>query len=234
MSVQMSMSAEGESENFLCGNENTTCLLGKEPASCEEGALCYDFVTPLIFPFLAVCFGLILQPISTRLRVPYTSLLLVAGCLLGILGCPVYLSLLTDSMQYWVHISPPTLFFYIFLAPLVFESAFNADSHLFLKSFKQIVFMAFILVIAQIFLVAVFQLKVIQSPNWDLYSALVFGAMLSATDPISVSSTLKELGASEALNTVIEGESLLNDGSAVVFYEAFLEAAVSGEANAGR
>ncbi|KAI0564729.1 Sodium/hydrogen exchanger [Gracilaria domingensis] len=47
--------------------------------------------------------------------------------------------------------------------------------------------------------------------------------MLSATDPISVTATLKSLGASEALNTLIEGESLVNDGSAFVLWEQFFE-----------
>lgn len=51
----------------------------------------------------------------------------------------------------------------------------------------------------------------------------MFGAMLSATDPISVTATLKSAGASEMLSTLIEGESLLNDGSAFVLFEAFLE-----------
>lgn len=51
----------------------------------------------------------------------------------------------------------------------------------------------------------------------------MFGSMLSATDPISVTATLKSLGASELLNTLIEGESLVNDGSAFVLWEAFFE-----------
>jgi len=44
------------------------------------------------------------------------------------------------------------------------------------------------------------------------------GAILCATDPVAVVALLKELGASVTFNTLIEGESLLNDGTAMVFF----------------
>ena len=50
----------------------------------------------------------------------------------------------------------------------------------------------------------------------------MMGSILSATDPVAVVALLKELGASVRLNTLIEGESLLNDGVAMVFYQLFL------------
>ncbi|KAJ8908592.1 hypothetical protein NDN08_005297 [Rhodosorus marinus] len=221
----------GTSVESLCGNEDVQCIIGA-PRDCV-GEECGSMVPGLVFPFLAISVGLILHPLSHRFRVPYTSMLMFVGVILGCLGCSVQMGLLTESLQLWAHISPPTLFFYIFLAPLVFEAAFNTDAHLFGKFIGKIIFLAFGVVVAQIFLIAVFQLYVIQSPDWTLYSALVFGAMLSATDPISVTATLKELGVSENLNTLIEGESLLNDGSAVVFYEAFLEGAIEGGLSGG-
>ena len=48
------------------------------------------------------------------------------------------------------------------------------------------------------------------------------GSVLSATDPVAVVALLKELGASVKFGTLIEGESLLNDGTAMVFYQLFL------------
>mmetsp|Transcript_39133 Transcript_39133/g.155094 ORF Transcript_39133/g.155094 Transcript_39133/m.155094 type:complete len:240 (-) Transcript_39133:63-782(-) len=226
-----SFSEGGSSVESLCGNEDVQCIIGT-PRDCV-GEECGNMVPGLVFPFLAISVGLVLHPISHQFRVPYTSMLMAVGVVLGCLGCSVQMGLLTESLQLWAHISPPTLFFYIFLAPLVFEAAFNTDAHLFGKFIGKIIYLAFGVVIAQIFLIAVFQLYVIRSPDWTLYSALVFGAMLSATDPISVTATLKELGVSENLNTLIEGESLLNDGSAVVFYEAFLEGAIEGGLSAG-
>ena len=50
----------------------------------------------------------------------------------------------------------------------------------------------------------------------------LIGTITSATDPVAVVALLKELGTEKAIGTLIEGESLLNDGSAVVLYVALL------------
>ena len=54
--------------------------------------------------------------------------------------------------------------------------------------------------------------------TWLFRSALLFGAVISATDPVAVVSILKESGASKKLGTLIDGESLLNDGTAIVIF----------------
>ena len=48
--------------------------------------------------------------------------------------------------------------------------------------------------------------------NWDWKTSLLLGALLGATDPVAVVALLKELGASKTMTTIIEGESLMNDG----------------------
>lgn len=59
-----------------------------------------------------------------------------------------------------------------------------------------------------------------ESYNWTFPQASLFGAIVSATDPVAVVAILRELiGASESLSVMIEGESLLNDGVAVLLYE---------------
>ena len=50
----------------------------------------------------------------------------------------------------------------------------------------------------------------------------MFGSVISATDPVAVVALLKDLGASKKLGTLIEGESLLNDGTAIVLIYGFL------------
>ena len=64
-------------------------------------------------------------------------------------------------------------------------------------------------------------------PGWNEFPAyaayLAFGAMVSATDPVAVVSLLKELGAPKQLATLIEGESLLNDGTAYVIFVIFID-----------
>lgn len=55
-----------------------------------------------------------------------------------------------------------------------------------------------------------------------LLTALAFGALISATDPVAVVAILAELGVSKNLDILIEGESLLNDGTAIVVFTVFL------------
>lgn len=63
----------------------------------------------------------------------------------------------------------------------------------------------------------------LESYNWTFPQACLFGSVISATDPVAVVAVLRELGASEALSVLIEGESLLNDGVAILLYEIFVE-----------
>ncbi len=60
---------------------------------------------------------------------------------------------------------------------------------------------------------------------WSIPIALAYGALISATDPVAVVSLLEEVGAPEKLRVVIEGESLLNDGAAILIF-AFMENAI--------
>lgn len=222
--------SETETYASICAltdaTDSYTCKL-HALASCAE-LHCNKSLTALVFPLISLCIGCILKPITKFIRIPYTLALLAAGMALGAVGCVLDLGILTVSLQQWVHLSPPDLFFYIFLAPLIFEAAFNADWHIFRRLLIPIFTAAFPIVIAQTALIAAFTKWVTARINmdWPWWSALMFGAMLSATDPISVTATLKELGASEYLGTLIEGESLVNDGSAFVLWEVFFHNAL--------
>ena len=66
-------------------------------------------------------------------------------------------------------------------------------------------------------------------PDWSLSTGITFGAMLSATDPVAVVALLHELGAAKQLALLIEGESLFNDGSALVVFIVFLDFMVGQE-----
>ncbi|KAI8536746.1 hypothetical protein RHMOL_Rhmol10G0281000 [Rhododendron molle] len=57
--------------------------------------------------------------------------------------------------------------------------------------------------------------------DWSWKTSLLLGGLLSATDPVAVVALLKELGASKKLCTIIEGESLMNDGMAIVVYQLY-------------
>lgn len=200
------------------GNEE-----GSESIRQAKEELCTEKFTIIIFPFLALFLGCLATPVARKLNLSYTLVLLFIGMSLGVIGCALDLGLLSTSLRQWVHLNPPTAFFYIFLAPLIFEASFNTRWHVFKRLIIPILTAAFVIVILQVGLIAVFQKMVIRTGQWTWWAAFMFGSMLSATDPISVTATLKSLGASEFLNTLIEGESLLNDGSAFVLWEAFFE-----------
>lgn len=59
--------------------------------------------------------------------------------------------------------------------------------------------------------------------KWTFSQAALFGAIVSATDPVAVVAILRESGTSETLSVMIEGESLLNDGVAILLYDIFKE-----------
>ncbi|KAG6396802.1 hypothetical protein SASPL_142959 [Salvia splendens] len=69
--------------------------------------------------------------------------------------------------------------------------------------------------------------------NWSWKTSLLLGGLLSATDPVAVVALLKELGASKKLSTIIEGESLMNDGTAIVVYQLFYRMVLGWDFNWG-
>ncbi len=135
-------------------------------------------------------------------QIPYTLLLVIVG--LGLAFINVRL----------VNLSPQ-LILEIFLPPLLFEAAWNVRWRE-LKSnwFPVMLFTIFGVIIS--ILVIAFGLS--QFTNLTLPTALLVGASLSTTDPVSVVALFRQLGASKKLTILMEGESLFNDGVAVVAF----------------
>lgn len=77
-------------------------------------------------------------------------------------------------------------------------------------------------------LTAVLSVNLFLAYDWSWPTALLFGSILSATDPVAVVALLREIGTSKTLSTLVEGESLLNDGSAIVAYSVLIELVVPG------
>jgi len=145
-----------------------------------------------------------------RLHIPYTVGLVLAGLLLGALHL-FQAPLLTKD-----------LLFSIFLPGLLFEAAFHIEFKDFWQNRVTIVALAIPGVIAATALTAIILMPVasalhfVQGFTWQY--ALVFGAMISATDPIAVLAIFRTLGIPKRLAVLLEGESLLNDGTAIVFF----------------
>ena len=100
------------------------------------------------------------------------------------------------------------------------------DFYIFKRLLSQSVFLAVFGVLYSAFCTAVV-VKYIFPFNWSWLEALMFGGAFSATDPVATIALLKDLGAPEPVGVLIEGESLLNDGTGFVIFIAF-EHAVSG------
>jgi sodium/hydrogen exchanger 10/11 len=115
---------------------------------------------------------------------------------------------MTDLIQ--VSNMDPHLMLLVFLPILLFESAFAVDMGVLRKQMSQIWCMALVGVLISSLLTACFVWAL--RPDWEFNVCWLVGTITSATDPVAVVALLKELGTNKAIGTLIEGESLLNDG----------------------
>ncbi|KAI7727774.1 hypothetical protein M8C21_018405, partial [Ambrosia artemisiifolia] len=154
-------------------------------------------------------------------RVPYTVALLIIGVAMGSLeyGTGHRLGKVGDGIRIWANIDPDLLLA-VFLPALLFESSFTMDVHQIKKCMAQMVLLAGPGVLISTFFIGA-ALKLFFPYNWSWKTSLLLGGLLGATDPVAVVAFLKELGASKKLSTIIEGESVMNDGVSIVIYMFF-------------
>jgi CPA1 family monovalent cation:H+ antiporter len=159
------------------------------------------------------------------LRVPYTVALVFAGLLLGTLHLfePPHLT--------------KELLFTVFLPGLLFEAAFHIEFREFWRNKLAITALAVPGVVAAIALTVLIltpvanSLHFVQGFTWQ--HALVFGALIAATDPIAVIAIFRSLGVPQRLAVLMDGESLLNDGTGIVFFMLSLAAVAGNSVTAG-
>ncbi len=146
-------------------------------------------------------------------NLPYTIALLIVGMLVGLTGIEE------------IELSKGLIFF-IFLPALLFEGSIHIDLNKLRDNAKIITILAFIGLTASVFIVGII---INEFTGIPLLPAVLFGAMIMPTDPVSVLALFKKLGVPKKLTTIVEGESLFNDGVGVVLFSVIL-ALVSGEA----
>eukprot|EP01084_Bolivina_argentea_P058669 107129_1 len=180
------------------------------------------FVAALLLIPFCLLVGNIVRHISieTGSLLPYTVVLLLIGMFLGWIEDKAD-TILGEGIAQVKNISPHLLLGAL-LPPLIFESAFGCNWHVMWREFGQSNLLAFPGVIINAILTAIFCVYVFPY-GWSWSEAITFGSIVSATDPVAVVAILSELGASKRLSTLIEGESLLNDGSAFVIFSIALE-----------
>lgn len=177
----------------------------------------------LIFISCSLFLGCLIRHLLKKSNIPYTVALLAVGLLTGLLGnflAEAHPASILVQINAMVGDIDPKLALFIFLPILIFESAFSLDVHIFKKLFAPISILAVPTLIICIALTAVL-MKFIFPWDWTWPICLMFAALISATDPVAVVALLKEISSSKRLETLIEGESLLNDGTAIVFFSIF-------------
>ena len=160
-----------------------------------------------------------------QLHVPYTVALVLTGLALGILN------LFTPP-----HLTKELLFS-VFLPGLLFEAAFHIEFSEFWRNRLAVASLAVPGVAAAVALTALILPPVVntlhleQGFSWQY--ALVFGALIAATDPIAVVAVFRSLGVPRRLSMLLDGESLLNDGTAIVFFTLSLSLATGASVTTG-
>ncbi|MBO9637420.1 MAG: Na+/H+ antiporter [Siphonobacter aquaeclarae] len=167
----------------------------------------------IVLFILTIMIGL--SAVAEKIRLPYPVLLITAGIAIGFVPELPHIEL------------DPEIIFLLFLPPLLYDAAFTIS----FKELKTHLHTVSTLAIGLVFLsaagIAVLAHYLIPGMTWPL--SFVLGAILSATDAVSAMSVTKGLGLSHKTSTILEGESLVNDASALVAYR-FAVAAVTGSA----
>ena len=158
--------------------------------------------------------AMIAASICRNIPIPYTVFLVILGIILGAVArqYPELALLLEFQLT-------SDLVLFLFLPALIFESAINLDARLLMKDIIPILMLAVPAMLISAGLISV-GLWLIQ--DFNIFHALLFGALISATDPVAVIALFKELGAPQRLTILVEGESLLNDATAIVFFGIIL------------
>lgn len=161
----------------------------------------------------------------TRLGLPYTVVMFLYGMLMGTIGLllPDKYGGLFDSLA----AIEPELIFHIFLPVLIFEGSYGMKIHAFRQVFDKVLLLAGPGLIINTIAIAA-ALKFIMYPDWSWYLTILVGSLLSATDPVAVVALLKDLGVDKRVTATVDGEAIMNDGTAIIVFTLFLPAAVSG------
>ncbi|MCJ8325855.1 MAG: cation:proton antiporter [Campylobacterales bacterium] len=187
----------------------------------------------LIFVIGSILTGALTLIFTKGTKVPYTVALLLIGLILGGIErfgfFQNFMPIISESMTLVSNIDPHLILF-VFLPTLIFESAYCIEVHLFKRIFSQIAILAIPGLIVSTIATAVL-IHYLFPWDWNWHLALMFGALISATDPVAVVAILKEVSSRKRLETLIEGESLFNDGTAIVLFTLFFTMYTSGQSS---
>ena len=174
-----------------------------------------DLVTVVLLLAGLLLSAALISLLAGRIRLPYTVVLVAFG-----FGLRLAFSEWEGFRFLESEISTEVVFF-IFLPTLLFESSFNMDSKLLFRNIAPVLTLAVPAFLMSAAIVGYLSSWALGLP---LVTALLFGALISATDPVAVVALFKELGAPKRLMVLVEGESLMNDATAIVLFNVLLAA----------
>lgn len=156
---------------------------------------------------------------AKKWRIPVTVLLALGGFLLAWGGgdevFPLVENLKGEAFE--------EIVVNVFLPVLVFEAALALSTRDFLRNLGPILLLA---TAGMAIAAGIVGYSLHHFLNIPLAAALLFGVLISATDPVAVIAVFRHVGVSKRLLTIVEGESLLNDGVAIVGFNILLGAAL--------
>ncbi len=155
---------------------------------------------------------------ARRLRVPYTVGLMLTGIVLAVSPFP------SDDI-----VITKDLIFTIFLPPLIYEAAIYIKWQELRRDLLVILILATVGVLLSAGITAAGMHYLAQ---WEWQSAILFGVLIAATDPVSVIATFKEAGVHGRLRLLVEAESLFNDSTAAIAFSIALTFAIGGSITA--
>ena len=160
----------------------------------------------------------VLAGLARAINVHYAIVLVLGGLIVGLV-----------SGTSAPHIEPEIVLF-VFLPPLIYAASFSTSTQDLRAHAGAIGLLAVGLVLVTMGAVAVV-VHGVAGIAWG--PALVLGAILAATDPVAATSLLRRLGAPDRISIILEGESVLNDGTGLTVYKLAVAAVVSGHFSLG-
>ena len=161
----------------------------------------------------------------SKLRLPYTFIMFVYGILMGVVGEALGGRQYSDVFDGLNTVSPH-LVFHIFLPILIFEGSYGMKTHAFWSIFSFVLLLAGPGLVINTVLIGGSLMLIY--PSWGVFAAGLLGSILSATDPVAVVALLKDLGVDKRMTAMVDGEAIMNDGTAIILFLILKPAAVAG------
>src|ERR1700722_7458994 len=163
---------------------------------------------------LLIFFATLLVGLAQKIQIPYPIAILLGGTAFGLIP-------LLPSILFY-----PDLILVVILPPILYYAAFSISFREFKRNWKEIFSLALGLVLLTTLLIGLIFKWLFPQFSWAL--AFAFGAIVSPPDSVAATTIMKRFAISPRLLTIIEGESMINDASALVLYKLAVVAILSG------